>query len=125
MIGLIFNIAQVAAGILLAQSALMKFDQVDETVNKVANWLAPFKSIIGIATFALGILRLIGEGCFINDLLGVATGLLLLGMSFHKVPAIGGLLVKASTFLKAFAIPIGVGAIVFGLFAIFSGNCLL
>jgi len=125
MTGLVFNIAQIAAGLLLAQTALMKFDAIDETVAKVTKWLDGFKASIGCITLILGLLNLIRSGCFINDLLGIATGLLLLGVGLRSVPLVGGLLEKGSMALKSFAVPIGIAALAFGVYALVTKNCLL
>lgn len=112
---LIFDIALISAGILLAQVALTKYDAIDDTVNKLAGILAGFQGVIGGLTLVLGVLRVLGSGCTLMSVAGVLAGLILLGVSLKSVPAIGEILNNASTALKAFSIPIGLGALAAGI----------
>lgn len=114
MISLIFDIALISAGILLAQVSLMKYDAIDETVDKLAGILSGFQGIIGGLTLVLGVLRVLGGGCTLMSIAGVLAGLVLLGVSLKSVPAIGEFLNNASTALKAFSIPIGLAALASG-----------
>lgn len=116
--GLVFNLSLIAAGILLAQVALTKYDAIDDTVNKLAGLLSGFQGIIGGLTLVLGVLKVIGGGCMLMSVAGVLAGLLLLGVSLKSVPAIGEILHNASNALKAFSIPIGLAALAAGILSL-------
>lgn len=121
---LIFDLAKIGGGILLAQSVLMKYDAIDETVDKVAKWLIGFKSIIGGAALFFGtVYTFFYSGCFLMDVTGILVGLLLLGVSLREIPAIGGQLTTASNSLKAFSIPIGIAALVSGVLGLLNVPC--
>lgn len=120
----IFDISKIAGGILLAQSVLTKYESIDETIEKLAKWLIGFKSTIGGVSLGMGaIYAFLYSGCFVMDLSGILVGLLLLGVSLKELPAVGNSLTKASTSLKAFSIPIGIAAIVSGIFGLFNFAC--
>ena len=75
---LIFDLAKIAGGILLAQSVLMQYDSIDETVDKLAKWLIGFKSLIGGAALFFGtVYAFLYSGCFLMDVAGTHR-------SFHK-----------------------------------------
>ena len=56
MITLIFEIACICAGNLLALTQLDKLDVESNFFNKIGAKLKPFNNIIGITTLAIGIL---------------------------------------------------------------------
>ncbi len=120
----VFDISKFSAGILLAQSVLVKYESIDETVDKMAKWLSGFQGTIGGLAFGMGVIyTLFYAGCFVMDLAGVLSGMLLLGVSLRNIPAIGEQLTNASNYLKAFAIPIGIGALISGILGVFNLAC--
>ena len=111
---LIFDLSKIAAGILLAQVALTKYDTISKTVDKLAGLLSGFQGIIGGLSLVLGVLYVLRPDCLLMDMAGVLAGLILMGVSLKSVPAIGEALNNASVALKAFSIPIGIAAIASG-----------
>ncbi len=122
MISLIFEIACICAGILLALTHLDKLDGESNFFNNVAAKLRPFNSVIGIATLALGILFLIKIKCIIFSIVGIACGLLLLPQQLAKVPLIGNLLVKLSSSINPYKVIVGDIAIILGVLSLFNMN---
>ncbi|GAA3522041.1 hypothetical protein GCM10022393_40670 [Aquimarina addita] len=111
---LIFDLAKIAGGLLLAQSVFTKYD----SVGKLTNFLSGFQAIIGSILSIMGALYVLIPGCFLMDLAAILAGLVLLGVALKSVPGIGDILVRVSNILKAFAIPIGIGALVSGILGI-------
>lgn len=107
---LIFDLAKIAGGLLLAQSVFAKYD----SVGKLTGFLSGFKAIIGGILSIMGTLYVLIPGCLLMDIAAVLAGLVLLGVALKSVPGIGDILVRVSNLLKAFAIPIGIGALVSG-----------
>lgn len=120
---IIFDLARIAAGVLLAQVVLTKYDAIDDTVNKLAGTLSGFQGVIGGLSLALGVLFFLKPGCALMDLAGILAGLVLLGVSLKSIPAIGETLSNASTALRAFSIPIGIAVLGAGILGLI-GFCL-
>ncbi|MFK7899201.1 MAG: hypothetical protein AB8B61_00445 [Cyclobacteriaceae bacterium] len=112
--GLLFNIANVCAGLLLGASALDKVDGESNIFNKAANFLAPFNLIIGGACAGLGILSLIKGGGILYNAVSICSGLLLLTAVLAKTPLVGDLLVKVAAKLAPFKVTIGIASLVIG-----------
>ncbi|WP_010521788.1 hypothetical protein [Aquimarina agarivorans] len=112
---MIFNIACIASGILLAMATLDKWDGDKDYFKKAGNFLLPYNTVIGGILLAYGIINMIRPGCFIYDLIAIAGGLLLLMDIVGKAPAIGSLLVKASNALLPFKVAIGLTLLVIGI----------
>ncbi len=115
MFGLIFNIAAICAGLLLATSLLDKWDGDKDIFNKAAKFLLPYNTIIGGVIFALGVLGLFSRGCFVHNSIAVCAGLLLITDILGKTPLVGQLLVKASKALIPFKVIVGIGVLAVGL----------
>ncbi|WP_010181860.1 hypothetical protein [Aquimarina agarilytica] len=111
---MIFNIACIASGILLAMATLDKWDGDKDYFKKAGNFLIPYNTAIGGVLLALGIIHIIQPGCLIYDIIAIAGGLLLLMDIVGKAPAIGSLLVKASNALLPFKVAIGLTLLVIG-----------
>lgn len=122
MISLIFEIACICAGILLALTHLDKLDGESNFFNNVAAKLRPFNTVIGIVTLAVGILYLLKIKCVIFSIVGIACGLLLLPQQLAKVPLIGGFLVKLSNAINPFKVIVGDIAIILGVLSLFNMN---
>ena len=96
MINLIFEIACICAGILLAITALDRLDGKSNFFNNIAAKLKPFNAVIGFATLIIGIIYILKIECIIFGVVGIACGLLLLPQQLTKIPGIGNSLLKAS-----------------------------
>lgn len=119
---LIFKIACICAGILLALSHLDKLDGESNFFNNVAAKLRPFNSVIGIITLVVGILYLLKIKCIIFGIVGIACGLLLLPQQLAKVPLVGELLVKLSNAINPYKVIVGDIAIILGVLSLFNMN---
>lgn len=115
MLGLIFNIATTAGGLLLATSILDKWDGDKDYFKKIAAFLLPYNTIIGGFVFGLGVLGIFKSGCLIHDIIAIAGGLLLITGILAKMPLIGNLLVKASNALVPFKVVVGIALLVVGI----------
>jgi len=122
MIPLIFEIACICAGILLALTHLDKLDGESNFFNNVAAKLRPFNSVIGIATLVLGVLFLLKVKCIIFSIVGIACGLLLLPQQLAKVPLVGKLLIKLSIAINPYKVIVGDIAIILGVLSLFNMN---
>lgn len=118
--GLILNIANICAGLLLGASALDKLDGEQNFFNKIAGVLAPFNATIGGTCLALGLFYAFKPHNLIFELVSIACGFVLLAASLSKVPALGGTLVKISNSLAPFKVIIGIAALAIGLLQIFN-----
>lgn len=114
MTDFIFNIGNIAGGILLGLATLDKWDGEHNFFNKIAGVLAPFQTAIGGGLIVLSIMNF---GLIrIASILG---GILLLTHVLGKVPALGGTLQKLSKKLMPYKAIIGIALIVIGLMDIF------
>ena len=111
---LLFNVALILAGLLLAVSALDKIDGETDIFNKIAKVLTPFNLVIGGAALGIGILFLLRGWGILANVSGILSGLLLLTSVLSKVPAIGESLVKLSSKLAPFKVFIGIASLAFG-----------
>ncbi len=122
MITLIFEIACICAGILLALTHLDRLDGESNFFNKIAAKLRPFNAVIGIVTLAIGVLFLIKVKCVLFSIVGIACGLLLLPQQLAKVPLVGNLLVKLSNAINPYKVFVGDVALVLGVLSLFNMN---
>ncbi len=122
MINLIFEIACICAGILLAITALDRLDGKSNFFNNIAAKLKPFNTVIGFATLIIGVIYLLKIECIIFGAIGIACGLLLLPQQLTNVPGIGSSLLKASNWLMPFKVIIGDAALIIGLLGLFNMN---
>lgn len=118
MIELIFNLANLAAGLLLGASALDKLDGDANFFHKIAHYLAPFNALIGGTCLALGVLNIFSSGNTIFEIISIASGLLLLSTSLSKIPAIGDFLVRISNSLVPYKVITGIASLIGGLIGI-------
>jgi len=114
MIDLIYNIGNIAGGILLGIAMLDKWDGESNFFNKIANYLAPFQTIIGGGILVLGTLFLIGNGKKLFNIVSILGGLLLLTHALTKIPAIGDSLKMISDKLAPFKAIIGIALMIVG-----------
>jgi len=112
--GVIFNIACIASGILLGIETLDKWDGDKDFFVKAEKFLLPYNTSIGGTLLILSALNLLKGNCLIYNILAIAGGLLLLTNILSKTPAIGDLLIKASKALLPFKAIIGIAIIVVG-----------
>jgi len=117
--GLIFNIASIAGGILLGLAMLDKWDGDTNIFNKIAKFLSPFHVTIGGAMLGLGILNLISGAGLLANIVSILGGLLLLTHTLAKLPAVGEGLVKVSDKLSPYKAVIGVASLVLGIMRLF------
>ncbi len=122
MTSLIFEIACICAGILLAITHLDRIDGESNFFNNIASTLKPFNTIIGIVTLAIGVLFLVKVKCVIFALIGIACGLLLLPQQLAKFPLIGNLLVKLSNAINPYKVIVGDAALILSVLSLFNMN---
>jgi len=119
MILTLLTIANITGGLLLGLATLDKWDGEKNFFNKIAGFLAPFQTAIGIALIVLPLLRIFGSGGYLFNIISLLGGLLLLTHSFSKVPALKDTLQKISDKLMPFKAIIGIALIVIGLITLF------
>jgi hypothetical protein len=117
--GTLFDLSNIAAGLILGISALGKIDSLGEKLEIVVSWLNPYKVVFGTISLILGLYFLFQPGYLVHDITGIAVGLLLHSDRLKQIPAVGGLLVKASGFLSPFEVVIGIIAVVLGILGLF------
>lgn len=122
MLELIFEIACICAGILLAITTLDRLDGKSNFFNNIAAKLTPFAAIIGIVTMILGILFLLRFHCILFSITGILCGLLLLPQRLAKIPGIGEFLLKFSNAIQPYKVFIGDVALVLGILGVFNLN---
>lgn len=122
MITLIFEIACICAGILLALTHLDRLDGKSNFFNNIAAKLRPFNSVIGIATLVIGILFLLKVKCIIFSIVGIVCGLLLLPQQLAKLPLVGNFLVKLSYAINPYKVFVGDVALILGILSLFNMN---
>ena len=117
MIELLLTVANIAGGILLGLATLDKWDGDSNFFNKIAGFLAPFQTAIGLSLIILAILEF-WDGLLFN-ILSILGGILLLTHVFGKVPALETSLRKLSTRLMPFKAIIGIALLVIGIIGLF------
>lgn len=122
MISLVFEIACIGAGILLAISHLDQLDGESTFFLNVANKLKPYNTAIGFATLIIGVLFLLKVKCFLFAIVGILCGLLLLPQQVSKVPGIGDSLLNVSNKLQPYKAIVGDIALILGVLGIFNLN---
>ena len=116
MIYTIFDIANIAGGILLASNTLRNIEGLGEPVSKAAHWLMQFKNPIAWVAFVGGIFFLVAKpGFAIHDIVGILAGLILLEDNIKVIPAVGDTLAVWSEKTADFQSPIGIAALVVGI----------
>ena len=122
MINLIFEIACICAGIMLAITTLDRLDGKSNFFNNIAAKLKTFNTVIGFATLVIGIIYLLKIKCIIFAVVGISCGLLLLPQQLAKIPGIGGFLVKVSNGLSPYKVIVGDIALILGVLGLFNMN---
>lgn len=117
MIELLLAIANIAGGILLGLATLDKWDGESNFFNKIAGFLAPFQTAIGLGLIVLAIFEF-WDGLLYN-IVSILGGILLLTHVFGKVPALETSLRKLSAQLMPFKAIIGIALIVIGIIQLF------
>ncbi|MEZ4792106.1 MAG: hypothetical protein R2783_01095 [Gelidibacter sp.] len=122
LINLIFEIACICAGILLAITTLDRLDGKSNFFNNIAAKLKPFNAVIGLATLVIGVLYLLRIECIIFGSVGIAAGLLLLPQQLTKIPGIGNSLLKVSNWLLPYRVIVGDIALIIGILGLLNMN---
>lgn len=122
MINLIFEIACICAGIMLAITTLDRLDGESNFFNNIAAKLKPFNTVIGFATLVIGIIYLLKIKCIIFAVVGILCGLLLLPQQLAKIPGIVEFLVKSSNGLSPYKVIVGDIALILGVLGLFNMN---
>ena len=119
---LIFEIACICAGILLALTHLDRLDGESNFFNKIAAALRPFNFIIGIATLVIGILFILKIKCVIFGIVGILCGLLLIPRRLGRIPGVGESLEKLSYKIQPHKVIVGDIALILGVLGLFGLN---
>ena len=117
LIELLLAIANISGGILLGLATLDKWDGESNFFNKIAGFLAPFQTAIGLGLIILAILEF-WDGLLFN-IASILGGILLLTHAFGKVPSLEASLRKLSAKLMPFKAIIGIGLIAIGIMQVF------
>ncbi len=120
----IFDLSNIAAGIILATSTLMKVKSIADSILKLSKWLTGFKVIIGFTCLILGLIFLFRPGCSLYDFTGILAGLVLLTDTLISIPGIGEPLTKLSRSLLPFTTAIGVASLIVGILGLLDLNFL-
>ncbi|WP_136798818.1 MULTISPECIES: hypothetical protein [Desulfosediminicola] len=114
-----FDLANIAAGVILAIEVLRDIQGVGWRLQKLECWLREYQQYIGWACLGFGaFFLLLKPGYVVHDLVGVCAGLLLLKSKVLVIPGIGGYLEKAAEKLNSLEVAVGIAAIVVGLFGL-------
>ncbi|RCW92158.1 hypothetical protein [Winogradskyella arenosi] len=117
MIELLLAIANITGGLLLGLTTLDKWDGASDFFNKIAGFLAPFDTVIGLGLIILAFLEF-WDGLIFN-VVSILGGILLLTHVFGKVPALEAALYKISDKLMPFKAIIGIALLIIGILQIF------
>ncbi|WP_046745494.1 hypothetical protein [Kordia zhangzhouensis] len=117
--GLLFDIANILAGILLGVTALDKLDGESDFFNNIAKKLMPFTTVIGGISLGLGIWYLLGFSHLLYTIAAIAGGLLLLTHVLSQIPAVGETLVKISKKLMPFKVIVGIALLILAILHLF------
>ncbi|WP_044403450.1 hypothetical protein [Lacinutrix sp. Hel_I_90] len=115
MIVTLLTLANLAGGLLLGLATLDKWDKGRGFFYKIAAVLPPFQTVIGGALVVLGMIRLLGYGVWLANIVSILGGILFLTHVLGKAPAFGDALLKLSHRLMLFKATIGIALIVIGL----------
>ena len=122
MVSLIFNIACICAGLLLAVSHLDRIDGKSNFFVNIASKLKPLNVVIGVITLAIGVLFLLKVKCMVFSIVGIACGLLLLPQQLGNLPLIGDFLVKISKAISPYKVIVGDAALILGILSLLRMN---
>lgn len=122
LIGFIFNIACICAGILLAITHLDRLDGKSDFFNNIAAKLRPLTATIGIAIIIIGFIFLFQFRCIIYALVGIICGIILLPHRLAKIPGIGDELFSFSGKMKKYQVIFGDAALIMGLLSLIGWN---
>jgi len=117
----IFDLANIAAGVMLAIGVLRDLQGIGWRLQKLAIWLEQYKQYIGWVCLGLGaFFLLLRPGYVVHDLVSICAGLLLLKSKVLVIPGVGGYLEKAAHKLIPLEVGLGIAAIVVGCFGLFN-----
>jgi hypothetical protein len=107
---LLTSIMLIIAGLILLTGVLRAIPALGEHLEKMAVWLGSFQVIIGIIAIIVGVLDLGLGGLFL-----ILSGFILAAGIMGAIPALGEHLEKISKALAGIQVPIGVVALVLGI----------
>jgi hypothetical protein len=119
MLGLLFNIANIAGGILLGLTLLDKWDGDKDYFNKAAKFLSPFQTVIGALLIVFSVIFIFSYGGLLFNIVSFVGGFLLLTHVISKSPRLKDSLLKFSDMLMPFKAGIGIALIVIGILGLF------
>lgn len=120
----IFDMANIATGILLGITVLDKWDGDKDYFTKISTYLTPYQIPIGFCSLVLGILFIVQPGCLLYDALGITSGILLTVHRLTKLPSVGSYLEKFSVFLAPYQAIIGVAVLIGGFLGLINSTLL-
>lgn len=120
--GLLFNVACICAGILLAITHLDRLDGKSDFFNNIAAKLRPISATIGVAIIVIGLIFLFSWHCIIYALIGIICGIILLPQKLAKIPGIGDELYRFSARMKEYQVIFGDAALILGILSFIGWN---
>jgi len=105
-------ILNIVAGLILAVGILPAIPALGKYLEKLAKWLGRFQTFIGIVAI---ILAIFWWGDFLQSLVALIAGLILITGILPRIPALGKHLEKLAKWLGGFQTIIGVIAIIVGI----------
>ncbi|WP_442845403.1 hypothetical protein [Leeuwenhoekiella sp. H156] len=115
---ILYELALICAGILLAIATLDKWDGDAQVFTKIANALRPFAAVIGGICLILGIWYLLKPFCFFRDLVSILAGLTLLGGTLENQPGLHNFFNKTASVLNPYRAIIGLTALILGILSL-------
>lgn len=109
----IFDLANIAAGLILGVGVLKSFNI--NLATGLTVFLGLYRWIFGAVCLVLGVYFILHAGYLIHDIVGILAGLLLLADRLEKIPGIGSHLKDFSKVLTPFEAIIGIAALVVGI----------
>lgn len=111
--GLILDLATIAAGLLLATPLLVRMNIC--LPHKLRSVLEQYRWLVGVVCLLLGFIALINPGFLVHKLVALCAGLLLLGERLKPVPGIGDGLSDLAEKLRPHEPWVGAAALIVGL----------
>ena len=111
------EILNIIAGLILCVGILEAIPAMGKHLEKLAKWLGSFQTIIGIIAI---ILAIIWWDNFLQSIVAIIAGLILIAGILPAIPALGKHLEKLAKALGSFQTLIGIIALIVGIYGLIS-----